>query len=176
MFGEVIWVVAIFFSRVLDMSMAAIRTILLVRGKKLPAALIGFFEVLIFVIVLSKVMQSLDSPVNILAYCLGFATGNYVGAWLEGKMAFGNVLIQVISKNHSDQLVEEARAKGLGVTIVRGEGRDGERKIINIHTKRKWLDRILTRIGEVDPKAYVSIFDSRHAIGGFFGAGMVKKT
>lgn len=172
---EYLWVIGIFLSRVTDMSMATVRTILLVRGKKLPAAIIGFFEVLIFVVVLSKVMNSLDSPINIIAYCLGFATGNYVGAMIEGKLAIGYVLIQVISKTHSEKVISAAREHGLGVTIVRGEGREGERKIINIHAKRKWLNTILTRLNEIDPHAYVTILDSRQTIGGFFGASKGKK-
>jgi uncharacterized protein YebE (UPF0316 family) len=172
---ELLWVIGIFLARVTDMSMATIRTILLVRGKKLPAAIIGFFEVLIFVLVLSKVMSSLNSPQNVIAYCLGFATGNYVGAYLEGKLAIGFVMLQVISKNHSDEVISTAREHGLGVTIIRGEGREGERKIINIHAKRKWLGKILGRLNQIDPEAYVTVLDSRQTIGGFFGASMSKK-
>ncbi|OYD58364.1 hypothetical protein CGZ90_00210 [Fictibacillus aquaticus] len=173
---DMIWLLAIFLSRVCDMSLATFRTILLVRGKKFLAAVIGFFEVLIFVVVLSKVMNSLDSPLPILAYCLGFAFGNYVGGWLEGKAALGNVLVQVISKTETDKMITMARERGLGVTVIPAEGLSGPKKVINVHAKRKWLDKMLNEIGRIDPSAYVSIYDSRQTVGGFFAASKGKKS
>ena len=70
----------IFFARVIDVSMFTVRTLLLVRGKKYIAAILGFFEVTIYIVALGRVMSTLDNWVNILAYSLGFAVGNVMEA------------------------------------------------------------------------------------------------
>jgi len=68
----------IFGARILDVSMATVRMLMIVRGKRLQAALIGFFEVIIYVVALGKVVSGLSDPGNLLAYALGFASANYI--------------------------------------------------------------------------------------------------
>ncbi len=165
---EIIWYFLIFTARVADMSMATIRTILLVRGRKLVAAIIGFFEVLIFIVVLAKVVNNLNDPWSILAYSLGFATGNYFGGYLEEKLAIGHVSVQVISKNFADSILQTLRDQGLAVTVIRAEGREAERKILNIQLKRKESTEVLNTIMKIDPQAFTTVYDTRIAWGGFF--------
>ena len=87
----------IFAARVCDVSLATIRTLMVVRGQKLYAAIIGFFEVIIYILALGKIFSDLSNPLNLLFYALGFATGNYVGTFLEGKLAVGVFTAQVIT-------------------------------------------------------------------------------
>jgi len=77
----------IFFARVVDVTLATIRTLMVVQGRKVQAAMIGFFEVGIYITVLGKVVSGLDNPFNLLAYCAGYAAGNYVGITIENKIA-----------------------------------------------------------------------------------------
>jgi len=69
----------IFLARVCDVSLATIRTLMVVRGQKLYAASIGFVEVIIYILALGKIFSDLNNPFNLFFYALGFATGNYVG-------------------------------------------------------------------------------------------------
>lgn len=50
----------IFLARVADVSLATLRMLFLVKGKKFLAAGIGFFEVIIYIIVLKHVVDSLN--------------------------------------------------------------------------------------------------------------------
>lgn len=79
----------IFLARVVDVSLATMRTLMLVRGKGLIAACIGFFEVMIYITALNKVVSGLDNPANLVVYALGFATGNFMGSYIEEKLAIG---------------------------------------------------------------------------------------
>ena len=63
---------------------------MVVQGRKLQAALIGFFEISIYVTALSKVVSNLDNPLNLFSYALGFACGTYLGITVENKIALGN--------------------------------------------------------------------------------------
>ena len=74
----------IFFARIIDVSLGTVRMILTIRGERYIAAVIGFFEIMVYVVALGKVIGSLDEPVKLILYCLGFASGVIVGSWLEG--------------------------------------------------------------------------------------------
>ncbi len=74
--------VFIFFARIIDVSLGTVRMILTVRGERYIAAAIGFFEIMVYVVALGKVIGSLDEPVRLILYCLGFAAGVIVGTWV----------------------------------------------------------------------------------------------
>ncbi len=163
----------IFVARLTDVSMATIRMIMVVKGKRVIAACIGFVEVSIYVVAIGKVLSGMDNPLNVLAYASGFATGNYVGIFLEEKMALGNIIAQVISDYEVEKLVEKLRNVGFGVTVIEGYGREGIRYILNVSLQRKHLSRLYQTVEEHDKKAFVTVTDARAIRGGYF-AGMKK--
>ena len=120
--NPVVLTVAIFAARVIDVSLGTIRTILVFRGHKYVAALIGFVEILIWVVAASKVIQNLDTWYLAVAYAGGFATGNIVGIYLEGKLAIGTELVRAVSKDESVELAEHLRSKGYEVVELAGQG------------------------------------------------------
>lgn len=158
----------IFAARLTDVSMATIRMIMVVRGKRVIAACIGFVEVTIYVLAIGKVLSSLDNPLNILAYSAGFATGNYVGIFLEEKMALGSIIVQVISENEVANLIEKLRDNGFGVTVIEGYGREGIRHLLNVSLQRKYLPKLYDIVDEHDKKAFVTVTDARAIRGGYF--------
>ncbi|HHY36710.1 MAG TPA: DUF2179 domain-containing protein [Firmicutes bacterium] len=159
----------VFAARVLDMSMATIRLLLVVRGKRLQAAVIGFFEVIIYVLALNMVVKNLDNIFNLLAYALGFATGNYVGSYVEEKMALGHATVQVIPKDKDEHMDTELRKLGYGVTVVTGTGREGPRRILLITVRRKKLPELMRVIDELDRDSFVTVMDTQFIHGGFWG-------
>ncbi|MCF7794547.1 MAG: DUF5698 domain-containing protein [Candidatus Cloacimonetes bacterium] len=90
--------ILIFISRIFDVSLGTLRIIFVNKGMRYLAPIIGFFEVLIWLIVISQVMQNMNSPINYIAYAAGFATGNYVGILIEQKLAMGITLIRIITR------------------------------------------------------------------------------
>lgn len=86
----------IFFARVCDVTLSTVRMILVVRGKRYPAAAIGLVEASIYITALGRVMRNIDDPLKVLAYGLGFASGTLLGSWVEERLALGHVTLEVI--------------------------------------------------------------------------------
>jgi uncharacterized protein YebE (UPF0316 family) len=164
----------IFFARVCDMSLDAIRTLFLVRGRSWQAGLIGFFEALIYIIALKLVFQHLDTVGSFFFYASGFAFGNLLGSYLEGKMAIGFLVVQIIPKQGAGELVEQLRKSGFGVTIWTGEGLEGEHEILNLVIRRKDNLKLLDLVKDCDPCAFISISEARAKEGGVFGLRQTK--
>ena len=158
----------IFLAKVSDVSLATIRMIMVVKGKRIHAAVIGFFEVSIWILAVGSVLSNLDDPINVIMYASGFATGNYVGIMIEEKMALGSLVVQVISFKKAEELVAILRDEGYGVTVVEGYGRNGINHLLNVTIQRKQLGRLNQLLDEHDQKAFVTVMDTRAIKGGFF--------
>lgn len=158
----------IFCARICDVSLSTMRTLMLVRGQKLYAAAIGFFEVLIYIIALERIFSNLDNPFNLVIYAAGFATGNLVGSTIEEKLAVGTLTVQVITLKSPLELTEKLRANGYGVTVIEGQGREGVRYILQIILQRKKASQLRKEIDEWDKDAFWTVFDARATKGGIF--------
>jgi len=158
----------IFFARVMDVSLLTVRMLLLVRGKKYLAAVLGFFEVTIYILALGRVMSSLDNWVNILAYSSGFAVGNIFGSIIEGKMAIGTIMVRIVPKKTCDEeLAEELRGMGFGVTMIEGIGKDGPVCMLDTTLHRKELHVLMDYLKKTDAEAFVTVSDARETRGGY---------
>ncbi|MDI9475424.1 MAG: DUF2179 domain-containing protein [Natronincolaceae bacterium] len=160
----------IFFARLADVSLATFRMIMVIRGKRIIAACIGFVEATIYILAVGKVLSAMNNPLNILAYALGFATGNYVGIFLEEKMALGSIIVQVILEHEVTELVEKLRDNGFGVTVVEGCGKEGIRHLLNVTLQRKNLSKLYNVIDNHDKNAFVTVTDARAIRGGYFSS------
>lgn len=160
----------IFTARVADMSLDVLRILMLMRDRRLAAAIIGFFEVTIFVLALNEVLKGgLDDPGKIIAYAGGFAAGNYLGSVIESKLAMGFLSIHIIPPREMvDEFVRLMRGEGFGVTSVQGCGRDGERTMLFVMIKRKDLNKALNIINNICPNAFFNVSDARRIHGGVF--------
>jgi uncharacterized protein YebE (UPF0316 family) len=158
----------IFFARIVDVSMGTLRVILLVKGQRKIAALLGFFEVMIYLIVLGKVVGNIDKPFLIIVYCLGYASGNYVGSKIEEKLSIGRLLVQIIVKEIKCGIVDALRDAGFGVTIFEGEGMDGSSYMLNVITERKKVNELKEIINKLDCGAFLTTMDVRSSLGGYF--------
>lgn len=158
----------IFFARNIDVSLGTLRTILLVKGQRKIAAFIGFFEVMIYLVVLGNVVGNIDKPILIVAYGLGYASGNVIGSKLEERLSIGRVLVQIILKDLGCQLVDALRDAGFGVTIFEGHGMEGSSYMLNVITERKKLKEMQKIINEQDNGAFVTTMDIRSSLGGYF--------
>lgn len=156
----------IFLARVIDVSLFTVRTLLVVRGQRVFAAFIGFFETIVYIIALKYVVDQLDNVWSLLFYALGFSMGNIVGSWLEEKLAIGTLTVQVITMTNPLELTRHLRSNGFGVTVWEGQGREGVRHILNIILPRKNLNRLMQEVNQWDFQAFVTVFDTRSTRGG----------
>ncbi|MEG6520749.1 DUF2179 domain-containing protein [Desulfotomaculum sp. 1211_IL3151] len=160
----------IFFARVADMSLDVLRLLMLMRGRKVVASLIGFVEVSIFIVALGQALSGgMDDPFKIIAYAGGFATGNFLGSLIEEWLAVGHLSMQVYpSSEKVEELCIRFRDQGFGVTTVCGCGRSGERTILFVLLKRSNLKIATGILDDVQPGIFFNISDARAVRGGVF--------
>ncbi len=160
----------IFLLRLVDVPLSTVRVMMMVRGQRRVAALLAFFESLVWILAISQVFARLDSPLNMLAFAAGFATGTALGMTLEAWFAPGQVLVRVIAREGADRLVASLRESGFGVTVVRGEGREGEVPILFVVVPRRRAEEVLATVRAEAPRAFVTVEGVQRAIGGHLPA------
>ena len=147
----------IFFARVVDVSMGTIRVIFVSRGLKYLAPVVGFFEILIWLLAIGQIMKNLSNPMCYIAYAGGFAMGNFVGIHIAEKLSIGVVMIRVVTKNDAAQLVDFLKEKNYGVTSVDGHGTSGQVKVVFTIVPRREVRSVVELIKKFNPQAFYSI-------------------
>ena len=149
----------IFLARVADVSLGTFRTIVILRGHKLVASVIGFFEIMIWLVAAAQVLTNLDQWYLALAYASGFAVGNYIGISMENYFAMGNELVRCISFNR-DILAEQLREQGYKVVSFDGDmGNTHPVELLLIIEKRRKISSLIKLIKELDKSAVYSVSD-----------------
>lgn len=155
----------IFGLRIVDVSMSMIRMILAVRGYRGRAAVIGFFELLVWLMAVGQALQHLHSVWHVLGYAAGFAAGNYVGVWLEERFAIGLRVVRAIFRNGTERRGALAarllRERGFGVTEVQGRGREDVVEILDLIVERRHVPEVVQLLRQVDPNVFISIEEVR---------------
>lgn len=157
----------IFLARICDVTLDTLRIIYVSRGMKYLAPLIGFFEVLIWLVAITQIFNNLTNPIYYIAYAGGFAMGNFIGILIEEKMAIGTVVIRIITQKDTSELIELLKGDGYGVTYVAAQGAMGPVQIIFTIVKRKSISRVLKMIRKCNPQAFYTIEDVRSVRKGF---------
>lgn len=147
----------IFCSRVADVSVGTIRIVFVSRGNKVIAPLLGFVEVLIWLLAIGNIMQNLDNPPAYLAFAGGFAMGNFVGLWIEQRLAVGLLAMRIITRTRASALIEALRERGFRVVSVKGHGNVGPVDVLYTIFPRACLRLIVDMVRERNPAAFYSI-------------------
>jgi uncharacterized protein YebE (UPF0316 family) len=164
----------IFLLRIVDVSLATVRMLLAVRGQKKVAPLIGFVEILVWIIAIGNAIQHLDSPLHVIGYAAGFSCGTLVGLWIEEKMALGVAIVRVMSKHGGVEIAEALRDKGFGVTEFSGLGKEGPVEVVHAVLLRRHLRVALRQVGAWDPEAFVTVEEPRAIFRGWMYSGRRK--
>jgi uncharacterized protein YebE (UPF0316 family) len=165
-FSLVILPVLIFFARIADVTFGTLRIIFISRGMKLLAPLVGFFEILIWLVAIGQIFLDMGSAINYIAYAGGFAVGNYVGIIVEERMAIGLNLIRIITQYDAASLISALKSDCFGVTAVDATGKHGPVKLIFLVVKRKDVRSVIEMVHQYNPNAFYTIADVRSAKGG----------
>jgi uncharacterized protein YebE (UPF0316 family) len=166
------WVGAgvIFILRVCDMTMDTLRVLVVMRGKKLPAWVLGFFQAGVFVVAISSVLRNLDNPLNMIGYAGGFATGNVVGMIIEEKIAIGHIHMRIVSPHLGSAIAEILREGGYAITEIPARGKDGMVTVLNCSVLRKNVGKVHDLVNKIDPEAFITAEDVRPVRRGFWRA------
>lgn len=124
-------------ARIVDVSIGTLKIILISRGNKMLAPLLGFFEVLVWLLAVTRIFQNLDIWICYFAYAFGFAMGSYIGIRIEEKPALGVQLIRISTRKDASQLIDVLRGERFGVTAIRAEGSSGKVGILYYIINRK---------------------------------------
>lgn len=160
----------IFTLRVVDIALATIRMLMVIRGRKALAWIIGFAQAIVFVAALQAVLSDLDNLLNILGYAAGFATGNVVGMLIEERLALGHTHMRIISSGRGPEVAEHLRGAGFAVTEIPGRGKDGTVSLLNCSVRRKRVLEVRHLVEQVDQDAMVTAEDIHPVRRGFWRA------
>jgi uncharacterized protein YebE (UPF0316 family) len=153
--------VVVFLLRATDVSMATIRMLMIMRGHRYLAPLIGFIEILLWVTAIGIVVQHLQSLPHVVGYAAGFATGNFLGLLIEERLALGAATVRTVVRHGGAQLAVELREAGFGVTETLGRGRDGTVEVLYSVLPRRRVERCLAVIDERAPESFVVVDEPR---------------
>ncbi len=160
-FDYLILPLLIFLARIIDVSMDTIRMIFISRGFKKFAPVIGFFQVLVWIVTITRIMANLENWTCYIAYSAGFAAGNLTGMIIEERLAFGIELIRVVTRRKADQLIDALKDHNYPITSVDATGAYGDVAVLFIVVKRKQMKEVLDLIREHNHRAFYTIEDVR---------------
>ena len=161
--------IVIFFGRICDVTLGTLRIIFVSKGERYKAPIVGFFEVFIWVVIISQIFAHANSLLSYVAYAGGYAAGNYIGILVENKIAFGFVLFRVYTKKDGHQLAQILNKNNYGSTFIKGEGVISEVDIIETVVSRKSQHSVRKIIDDFDRDAFYIIEDIRSKQKGIFG-------
>lgn len=156
-FSFIILPLLIFLARICDVSINTIRIIYMLGGRRLTATILGFFEAFIWLMAIRQIFQHLDNWLCYVAYPGGFATGILVGMLIEERIAYGKVVVRIITRQDTGPLLNHFRNNHQRFSVVKGVGPDGEESVIFTVLKREGLDGMLAKLKEVLPTAFYTV-------------------
>jgi len=160
-------------ARVTDVSLDTIRMVAVIQGRRAFAAVLGFFEAVVYICAVAKVLLNMNEPVYAVAYGLGFAAGTYLGMVIEQRLAFGNQVVLLFTSK-GRELAEALRASDYPVTEVKGHIREGDLTILCIEVARRNAKQLLRFARSVDQRCDFIVHDIRLAHFGRRGAQKAK--
>ena len=167
-FSWIILPLLIFISRLGDVTMATLRHIFISKGLKKIVPILGFFEVLIWLIAMRQVFSHLDNVACFIAWAAGFSAGTYLGMYIEERLAIGTQIIRIITAEDITPLIDILKKRNQGITIVDGHGAVGPVKLIFTIVKRTNKAKVIELIRIYTPKAFYSIEDVKGSERGIF--------
>jgi len=161
----------IFSARVADVTLGTLRIVFISQGRRTLAPLVGFFEILIWLLAIGQIFSDITNFVYYVAYAGGFAMGNYVGLLIENKLSLGLVSLHLIIRDHPENLINALKNQGFGLTTLTAEGSKGNVKLVITIIKRKNQSKVLEIIKQTNPNAFISVEQVKSVSGGDFPSG-----
>ena len=160
----------IFFARIIDVTLATLRTVYSVKGKTLLAGLIGFIEATIWFIVVKEALNTnIESPFIVMSYAGGFATGSILGTFVSKKFVNSLIKVEVITTKATQENIEKIRLEGFGVSVldILDETKDIDKKMLIITLNSKHLEELKRILRHIDRNAFVVVNESKIVQNGF---------
>ena len=157
----------IFFVRIFSTSLDTLRLIFTMRSNKILVWILGFVNSIIWVLTIAIVLSDTKNLLNVIVYAAGFATGNVIGMWIEGKLAIGFAEVRVISSQWGAAILEVLRENDYAVTEIPARGKEGMVSVITSSVRRSQVKEIERLVREIDEKAFITTEDVVNVRRGF---------
>jgi uncharacterized protein YebE (UPF0316 family) len=159
---DVVLLAAVIFAlRVFNNAIGTLRVVLITRDRRFWAAVLAFIEALTFAVVISSVVKDLNNFLNLMAYCLGFSVGGYVGMAIEARLITSYVTATIIAQDKDHQIAGALRSRGYGVTETTGTGRDGEVQMLRSVIARRDVPDVMNTVRSIHSGAFISLEEAR---------------
>lgn len=158
----------IFFGRIFDVTLGTLRIIFVSKGEKYIAPFVGFFEVFVWVVIISQVLAQANDFIAYLSYAGGYAAGNFVGIIIEQRIAFGIILYRIYTKKSGDELVKRLNDHRFGSTMIKAHGAKGDVDIVETVVNRKASKEVEKIVANFDKESFYIVEDIRSKRRGFF--------
>ena len=162
--------VTIFFARILDVSLGSVRIILLGKEKSKLAFWIAFLEIFIWFVVAKDDLANGNNLWIAFSYCLGYATGTYIGSIISERFIKGTLGVQIVTSNHDTSVIDSIRKEGFAVSAIDIKGREQENSkyMLFLEINKKRFDHLKNLVKELDPTAFVVVNDTKYVQNGYF--------
>jgi len=141
----------------MDVSINTIRIIYVLGGRRMTATLLGFFESFIWLMAIRQIFEHLDNWVCYIAYPGGFAMGILVGMMIEERIAYGKVIVRIITRKDVSELIAFLNSQQFRYTRVDSEGLDGPESLVFTVLPRENLEELLTKMKNILPTAFYTV-------------------
>src|SRR6186713_1778440 len=147
----------IFIARIFDVSINTIRIIYVLGGRRTTATILGFFESFIWLMAIRQIFEHLDNWICYVAYPAGFASGILVGMIIEERIAYGKVIVRIITRKEVHELIAYLNTQQFRYTHVNAEGPDGHENLVFTVLERESLEVLLYKLKDILPTAFYTI-------------------
>lgn len=166
----------IFICRVSDVTLGTLRNLFLSKNIKSIVPVVGFFEVMIWIIAVNQVLQHMDNFMSYLGWGLGYATGIIIGIKIDERLGLGLQMLRIITNKNCDELVAALNEANLGSTVVDGQGAKGKVTMVYLIIKRTDQKKVSTLIQFYNPDSFYTIEDIKEVNKGVFPAAGENQT
>jgi uncharacterized protein YebE (UPF0316 family) len=156
-FSFVLLPLLIFIARITDVSINTIRIIYVLGGRKFTATILGFFESFVWLMAIRQIFEHLDNWICYVAYPGGFAMGIFVGMMIEERIAYGKVIVRIITRKDVTELIAFLNKNQFRYTKVNAEGPDGHENLVFTVLQREHLENLLSQMKNILPSAFYTV-------------------
>jgi uncharacterized protein YebE (UPF0316 family) len=156
-FSYVLLPLLIFVARIGDVSINTIRIIYVLGGRRVTATLLGFFESFIWLMAIRQIFEHLDNWICYIAYPAGFASGIFVGMIIEERIAYGKVIVRIITRKDVSLLISYLNTNQFRYTKVDAQGPDGPENLVFAVLERDRLEQVLYTLKDMLPTAFYTV-------------------
>lgn len=156
-FSYVLLPLLIFLARITDVSINTIRIIYVLGGRRWTATMLGFFESFIWLMAIRQIFEHLDNWICYVAYPGGFASGIFIGMIIEERIAYGKVIVRIITRKEVKDLIKFLNSQKFRYTHVNAEGPDGHENLVFTVLERDSLEELLYKLKDILPSAFYTV-------------------